>query len=452
MTPKIAATSAPLKTTPKTHSPLETLIAIEGEALTAKDSLSLKHIAVNRPRSLVKTGHVIWVTRRGSDIKLEAISSQSSLDKTTPFAQWMTAQLKSRLKLSGLDGAAQWQLQTQREGDVFDYPFTSAYYAPFAPDPTSGGLLFTRDTAFKDEETPLIKRMAQIFGVASMAMGRKKRARMSMKTGSVFLGTCAALALIALIPVPMTTLAPAEIVADRPYMITAPMDGVIESILIPPNAAVAQGAPLARFVDTAHRNDYILAGQEQAVAEAKLRQASLASFMDDAAKREIAIARAQASLAAARQDYAQDRLSKTTLSTPHKGLAIYSDPADWTGRPVTTGETIIQIADPSRVLLRLDAPLSSGETLRSGARLKVFLDSDPLNPIEATLTTASYYAQKTPDGHMAYEAFGHLEVSPDIALPRIGTRGVAKLYGDTAPLGYWLLRRPLTIARQFLGI
>jgi len=76
------------------------------------------------------------------------------------------------------------------------------------------------------------------------------------------------------------------------------------------------------------------------------------------------------------------------------------------------------------------------------------LDSDPLNPIEATLTTASYYAQKTPDGHMAYEAFGHLEVSPDTALPRIGTRGVAKLYGETAPLGYWLLRRPLTIARQ----
>ena len=425
MTPKIAATSAPLKTNPQGPSPLETLVAIEGEALGAKDSLSLKHIAVNRPRSLVKTGHIIWVTRRGTDIKLEAISSQASLDKTTPFAQWMTAQLKSRLKLSGLDSAAQWQLQTQRGGDVFDYPFTSAYYAPFAPDPTSGGLLFTRGTVFKDEEMPLIKRMAQIFGVASMAMGRKKRARMSVKKSSVFLGICAGLALIALIPVPMTTLAPAEIVADSPYMITAPMDGVIESILIPPNAVVAQGAPLARFV---------------------------ASFIDDAAKREIAIARAEASLAAARQDYAQDRLSETTLSTPHKGLAIYSDPADWAGRPVTTGETIIQIADPARVLLRIDAPLSSGETLRSGARLKVFLDSDPLNPIEATLTTASYYAQSTSQDNMAYEAFGRLEVSADRSLPRIGTRGVAKLYGETAPLGYWLLRRPLTIARQFLGI
>jgi len=122
-------------------------------------------------------------------------------------------------------------------------------------------------------------------------------------------------------------------------------------------------------------------------------QASLASFIDDAAKREIAIARAEASLAVARQDYAQDRLSETTLSAPHKGLAIYSDPTDWAGRPVTTGETIIQIADPARVLLRIDAPLSSGETLRSGARLKVFLDSDPLNPIEATLTTASYYSR-----------------------------------------------------------
>jgi len=135
----------------------------------------------------------------------------------------------------------------------------------------------------------------------------------------------------------------------------------------------------------------------------RLRVLSIRRIADGAAKREIAIARAEQSLAAARQDYAQDRLSETILSAPHKGLAIYSDPADWAGRPVTTGETIIQIADPSRVLL-------------------------------------------------PYEAFGHLEVSPDTPLPRIGTRGVAKLYGETAPLGYWLLRRPLTIARQFFGI
>jgi len=349
---------------PKAPSPLQTLVAIEGEALAAQDILSLRHLAVNRPRALIKTGHILWVTRRGNEIKLEAISSQASLDKTTPFAQWMTRQMTARCKGGNLDTPSSWTFETRRQEDAFEYPFTQAYYAPFAPNPLAGGLLFTRDTPFKEEEMPMIKRLSQVFGVASLAMGRKKRARMSVRKRTVFYGVLGSLALASLIPVPMTTLAPAEIVADSPYIITAPIDGVIESILIAPNTVVTKGTNLARLEDTAHRNEFILAGQEKSVAEAKLRQASLTSFIDDQAKREIAVARAEQSLASARQDYAQDRLSKTTLVAPRDGLAIYSDPTDWAGRPVATGEAIIQIADPARVLLRIDAPLAIGETLQ----------------------------------------------------------------------------------------
>ena len=157
-------------------------------------------------------------------------------------------------------------------------------------------------------------------------------------------------------------------------------------------------------------------------------------------------------MASARQNYARDRLSKTVVKTPKAGLAIYSDPTDWAGRPVSTGETIIKIADPSRVLLRIDVPLTVGETLQNEARVRMFMDSDPLTPIEAELTSASFYAQATPSGQMAYEAYATLEIDQSSDMPRIGTRGVAKIYGDTAPLGFWLLRRPITIARQFLGI
>jgi len=446
--------NAPFKvhsgTGPSKPGPLETLLAIEGEAFAAKDHLSLKHIAVNRPRSLIQLGHIIWVARRGHEITLDAISSQAQVDKTTPFAQWMTGQLSSRARDRTLDMHTSWKFESRRNDDAFDYPFTHAVYAPFSPDPQLGGLLFTRDTAIKESELPLIKRFSQIFGIAAMAIGRKKRARMSVKKRTIFLGTIAVLALASLIPVRMTTLAPAEIVAENPYVITAPIDGVVETILISPNSEVTEGSKLVRLVDTSYRNELILAGQEQSVADAKLRQASLTSFIDDKAKRNLAVAQAEKSLAHAKQDYARDRLSKTVLTAPKDGLAIYSDPTDWAGRPVATGEVIIQIADPKRVLVRIDAPLSIGETLQSGARVRMFLDADPLNPIEAELLTASFYAEPTPDGHMAYEGFARLKTEDE--LPRIGTRGVAKIYDDTAPLGFWLLRRPITITRQFLGI
>jgi len=449
-TPRKTVTS--IERTPPPPSPLQVLIAIEGEALEAKDILSLKHIAVNRPRSLLKFGHVIWVHRNGNSIRLDAISSQSQIDKTTPFAQWMTSELSERARKNLLDTEAEWQFETTEEDGSLAYPFSHALYAPFSPHPKSGGLLFTRDTKFKDSEKPQIKRLSQIFGVTASAMGQKKRARMTVKKRNIFYGTLIALGLISLIPVPMTTLAPAEIVAQNPYIITAPMDGVVEQILVPPNTLVSERTPLVRLVDTTYKNEYILAEQEQFVADAKLRQASLTSFIDNKAKREIAVAQAEKNMASARQNYARDRLSKTIIKTPKSGLAIYSDPTEWSGRPVATGETIIKIADPSRVLLRIDVPLTVGETLQNEARVRMFLDTDPLTPIEAELTSASFYAEATPNGQMAYEAYAALDLSETSELPRIGTRGVAKIYGESAPLGYWLLRRPITIARQFLGI
>ena len=433
-------------------SPLQTLVAIEGEALEAKDIISLKHIAVNRPRALLKFGHIIWVYRNGSSIRLDAISSQSQIDKNTPFAQWMTAELRARARKNMLDTETHWQFENTEGEDSLTYPFSHALYAPFSPHPKSGGLLFTRDTPFKDNERPQIQRLSQIFGVTASAMGQKKRARMTLKKRNYFYGTLIALGLLSFIPVPMTTLAPAEIVAANPYVITAPMDGVVEQILVPPNTLVSEGTPLIRLVDTTYKNEYILAEQEQFVADAKLRQASLTSFIDNKAKREIALAQAEKTMANARQNYARDRLSKTLAIAPKSGLAIYSDPTDWAGRPVATGETIIKIADPSRILLRIDVPLAVGEALENKARVRMFMDSDPLKPIEAELKTAGFYAQATADGHMAYEAFASLEIDQDSELPRIGTRGVAKIYGETAPLGFWLLRRPITIARQFLGI
>ena len=449
---KVQNNQAPSKLKADAPSPLQLLIAIEGEALEAKDILSLKHIAVNRPRSLIKFGHIIWVHRSGNSIRLDAISSQSQIDKTTPFAQWMTSELSARARKNLLDSETEWHFDNSEDEGSLAYPFPHALYAPFSPHPKSGGLLFTRDTPFKENETPQIKRLSQIFGVTATAMGQKKRARMTLKKRNYFYGSLIALGLISCIPVPMTTLAPAEIVAKNPYIITAPMDGVVEQILVPPNTLVTKKTPLVRLVDTTYKNEYILAEQEQFVADAKLRQASLTSFIDNKAKREIAVAKAEKNMASARQNYARDRLSKTVIQTPKSGLAIYSDPTDWSGRPVSTGETIIKIADPARVLLRIDVPLTVGESLQNEARVRMFMDSDPLTPIEAKIMNASFYAEATPNGQMAYEAYAALDLSESSEIPRIGTRGVAKIYGETAPLGYWLLRRPITIARQFLGI
>ena len=52
---------------------------------------------------------------------------------------------------------------------------------------------------------------------------------------------------------------------------------------------------------------------------------------------------------------------------------------------------------------------------------------------------------------MAFEARGDFgEDRPDSV--RIGARGVAKIYGEPAPLGWWLVRKPVNALRQMFGL
>ena len=42
--------------------------------------------------------------------------------------------------------------------------------------------------------------------------------------------------------------------------------------------------------------------------------------------------------------------------------------------------------------------------------------------------------------------------SSDLPEARIGLKGTAKLYGERAPLGYLLLRRPIASVREWTGL
>jgi hypothetical protein len=428
---------------------LEVLIRLEGEAIQAQDALSLQHQAVNKPRAVLECGHILWVKRSGHRVRIEAITGQPEIDRTTPFAQWMRAELRNRSKAGTLDSPASWQFKSRRSEDQIDYPFAHAHYAPFSPDPSRGGLLFTFAAPPADTQLPLMARLGEIYGLVHAARRGAKRARMAPRKRKIVLGTVAALALIGCLPVQMTTLAPAEVVADTPYLVASEFDGVIRDVLVAPNAQVSKGDPLIQLDDVTLRNELALAEKELGLAEVRARMADLRAFVDVEAKRELAVAQAESQLATVRRNYARARLDKTILRAPRDGLALFPDVSALSGKPVATGEAILRIAEPTRVLLRLDAPLAHGEALREGARVRMFLDTDPVHPLEATLERASYRATEVPGGGMAFAA--HARLSED-DLPRIGARGVAKIHGETAPLAWFLVRRPVTLLRQMSGL
>ena len=142
---------------------------------------------------------------------------------------------------------------------------------------------------------------------------------------------------------------------------------------------------------------------------------------------------------------------ETDVRLTRDGIAVFGDTNDWEGRPVATGERILQLADPADAGVLVYLPVADAITLEPGARVRVFLHVSPLDPLEATLTETSYLAVVSPDGIAAYRLRGTLAPQHG-ARARIGLKGTAKLYGRSVPLAYALLRRPFAALREWSGL
>jgi hypothetical protein len=68
------------------------------------------------------------------------------------------------------------------------------------------------------------------------------------------------------------------------------------------------------------------------------------------------------------------------------------------------------------------------------------------------LRYVAHDAVPRPDGSYAYRVRARLALPSDRAELRVGLKGTAKLSGPWVPLVYWMLRRPLAVIRQHVGL
>ena len=84
------------------------------------------------------------------------------------------------------------------------------------------------------------------------------------------------------------------------------------------------------------------------------------------------------------------------------------------------------------------------------ARIELFLNVSPDIPNDAQLHYVNFQAEMSPEGLFAFRA--RADFPSKEQMPRIGLRGTAKIYGKQVPLYYYLFRRPVAAARQWLGL
>ncbi|MEM1376692.1 MAG: HlyD family efflux transporter periplasmic adaptor subunit [Pseudomonadota bacterium] len=244
-------------------------------------------------------------------------------------------------------------------------------------------------------------------------------------------------------------LAPVEVVASNPSVVTAPFDGVVDSITVATNAIVEPGDLLVQFNDIEARSRLAIAESEARLAEARQRQIEQGAGLSGDMRREIAIVRAELDLARTELAEAQRQFARSQVRADVGGVAVFASREEWQGKPVATGERILEIADPERLELRIEVGMGDSVVLGEGATVRVFPDHDPFRAFAAQIESAAYRAEPVGEGRLAYIAKATFEGRDGVQL---GQRGTARISNGTVSLGFYLFRRPIASIRQFTGL
>lgn len=433
------------------------LLALQRTLQAARSRREVQFALVNESFGVLRYDQSVLAEPGMADAPgLTAVSSLAELDVNSPFAQWfarvaawIVEQPKKILALTPE------QLPADLASDGADWLPAHALACKLAgPDGASLGVLwFARNRAFDEQELAVGEWLADAAGFALWGW-RSRRPAIKAWFKRALAGrrrwyALGAAATLVLFPVRLSVLAPGEITPLDPTPITAPADGVVQRVWVEPNQRVAAGDVLVTLDDTVTRNRLLVAQKSFEIAQAELQRATGKAFADDQSKSELQILDARAKEKAAEVAYLTELLQRIRMTAPRAGIAIFSDPLDWLGKPVQTGERIMLLSDPAAVELTIYVPADDAIQLDAGTSVRMFLNVSPLSSLEAKVTQTSYDAAQTADGTLAYVLKAKLlESTP----PRIGLKGTAKLYAGYVPLGYYVLRKPLAWLRRAAGI
>ncbi|MEO1542584.1 MAG: hypothetical protein AAFR75_00965, partial [Pseudomonadota bacterium] len=273
----------------------EQILKVDDRLRAASDEDDLVHLIANETRKLAGARQVFVLRKlKRARWSVACVSSLALPEKDTPFVRWIEG-LVSRIQADGrLNEGLEFSLpafSNSEDDEVRAYPFPNFYWQPLklSDGTVFAGLLLARERFWSKADAGFLSRHASVCVSAWKALFGEKLIRPTRRR-SRWTGWIVAAVLLALsaLPVPMTALAPVEIVGRDPHRVTAPLDGVIDDVLVKPNDKVVSGTALLRYEDTTLTSRLNLADQEMKVARARFERAQQASFSDEAARHELA--------------------------------------------------------------------------------------------------------------------------------------------------------------------
>lgn len=446
------------------ESNISKLLQLEYNCRSCENLKELYFQIVNETRNVIpySKGVLLTLDLKGK-YKVVSISDTSVVDSTSPYVQWIESvveDLNSKSKSKELFVVdAKTDLKEINYKSLLEYAPENIVYAPLNSTKENSDInyifLLFKQTPWLENEILMLKHISSSLAYFLFAMrscGILQTIKKISLKNRYFKITLVLLFLLMFLPVRLSVLAPLEVDAKNPYVVTSPINGVIEEVKVFPNDKVSKDQQIVQFDDVDFNNNFLVAKRTLEVAKAELFTASQSSFLDPKQKSQISQLENQVQLKEAELEYAEDQLEKTKIFAKEEGVAIINNPNDWKGKPVTTGERVFLIANPNSIEIKIMLPVSDAIFLEEDAIVKAFFDNDPTNSWDAKVKYISFKPELTEQNILSYRIIADFkDIKENGYLPSIGLRGTAKIYSKNVSLFFYLFRKPITATRQWIG-
>ena len=433
-------------------------IHLSKRAMEASKVADLQFIMVNETLQLAHYRQAAFfnISSVDNQYKLAAASGLVNVSEDSPYAVWLNQFAKTFPQTGGSviqhfndapakhkDGWAEW---------LPDALLLIPLY--FAHDDLQGLAMYAREQDWTEQEVEQLDELHFNYAYCLAALLKSKKTVFKSIIGFLSGRKLRLISLLLLaclfIPVRLSALGPAEVVALNGFSVASPQDGVIGAFKVKPNEFVKTGDVLFTLDDTTVSNRYIVAEKALAIAKSDALVAEQRAFDDEKSRGELASAMGRVREKEAELASIEAVMSRVEVKAERDGIAVFADANDWIGKPVQTGERVLFIANPQDAGLLMWLPVSDAINLELGAPMRIFLNTQPLQPISAKLIETSYQASLSPQNVMAYRIKGaFLEADNQ---PRIGLHGTARISGTWTTLGYYVFRRPISALRAWTGL
>lgn len=430
------------------------------KAFSAGNKDALAFIILNDTIQAIRYDRaVLWDYLHGKP-KILGVSGQTTVNKGAKLTkQWeaLIPQLKDQKapqkldSASFIDGGQEWkEYQSDINSQVIWVPIIHEEELVLGLWLEGFGQRF-QDSSLDDTLKFLMQYLTPAYGAAWKKF-YKKTLFQTPKFGKQQMAiiALASLAFLLLVRVPLRVVAPCEVIPNDPFLVTAPLEGIIEKVDVEPGMEVKKGTLLYEYDKRLALRNLNASKKQVEILEEEVKRAKTLGLSDQKSLTELSILTLKLEKEKVNLSYVLWQGTQLDQKAPIGGIIMMENPDQWRGKPVKVGEKILSINDPHNTKIKIWIPEDDNIILHPDKPIKVILNINPAHSYDAHLEFVANEASLSDQHIPSFVAEAKWITPPQEN--KIGLQGTAVLYGEKVSLFYFLVRKPLAALRHKVGL